>query len=929
MIDVNNPELEDQEPEFESPLDELMEGETEDLIEQDDGSVEIPLDSMGQEPQAFDSNLADFLSESELTAIADELLELVEHDQQSRKKRDEQYEDGIRRTGLGDDAPGGAQFSGASKVVHPVLAESCIDFAARAVKELLPAKGPVKINSDGDLPLPEEMQAKALAKCLNDQFTRKIKEYRSVYEQKLTQLPLGGSQYTKFYVDRTKNRICAEFVPIDDLFIPFYATSFYDAERITHRQFLTRYEYESRVDSQQYRDVKLLDAIDPERSSSAVATDKIEGKELDGYNDDGVRSVYEIYTWQELDDDEFSQGSRAPYIISIDVHEQKVLSIYRNWEEQDPSREKLDWLVEDIFIPWRGAYGIGLPHLIGGLSAAATGSLRALLDSAHINNAPTLLKLKGSRISGQTQNVAVTQIAEIEGPVGIDDIRKYLMPMPFNAPSPVLFQLLGWLTDAAKGVVSTASEKIADATSNTPVGTTQALIEQGAIIFSSIHARLHNSQEKSFEIVIRLLKTYFPGELQQYGLQPQTLSMQNIRPVSDPHIFSEAQRYAQAQGVLQLAASDPELAGKYNKLELHRSILSLMKVTNVDRILPPAPPPPQPADPAGEMIAFMQNKPVVVAPQQDHFSHIAIHMNYLRNPMLGRNPVMVPITSKILDHLREHLGYFYATRLMQSAQQSQMQAQQNAMFMQQQGLMPLQPPPVEEVMAQASGQIVVQDMEAAQEALILIEEIAEFVRQNGPQDPNMAAVKYQTEIQKLDIERQRDKDIMDAELKAQQQAHRVEVDQINHALDAQKIENSKYADILRSETQKEIEQMRQMIEMQNNEASNRQKQLTDLMKNEDDNRTKIIIEQMKAELATFAQSMSEGKETPETARDDSPQMKRIEEMLAQAEKSKQEDRLGIIMQGLQEAIASARSPRVTIPLRNEAGDLIGARSELE
>lgn len=925
MIDIESPREEDSSEELELPVDDLLQ-ESPEFIEESDGGALFLLEDEPEEQQ-FDDNLADQISQNRLKIIASDLLDAIDRDKQARKKRDQQYEEGIRRTGLGDDAPGGAQFNGASKAVHPVLAESCVDFAARAIKELFPAKGPVRMESDGLLPPEVEAQTNALSKCLNEQFTRKIVEYRSVFEQKLTQLPLGGSQFTKFWFDSTKQRICAEFVPVDDIFLPFYANSFYDAERVTHRQYLTQFEFENRVDSGMYRDIKILSVLDPERSASATATDKIEGKELDGYNEDGARVVYEVYTWLSLKEDEISQGVRAPYIVSIDEHEQEIVSVYRNWDPTDPTRQKQEWIVEDTFIPWRGAYGVGLPHLIGGLSAAATGALRALLDSAHINNAPTLLKLKGSRISGQSQQVAVTQIAEIEGPVGVDDIRKYLMPMPFNAPSPVLLQLLGWLTDAAKGVVSTASEKIADATSNTPVGTVQALIEQGAVIFSSIHARLHFSQAKAFEIVLRLLKQYQPGELQKYGLTPESVDHLNVNPVSDPHIFSEAQRFAQMQGVMQLAASDPEMAQRYNKLELHRAMLTMMKVPNIDRFLPPPPPPPQPVDPAQEMILFVQNKPVVTDPQQDHFSHIVVHMNYLRDPMCGRNPVMVPITARVMDHLREHIGYFFAQRLMMSVQQSMMEHQQQSMMLSQQGL-PVSPPIAPETtMAQTSSQLVQQDIDIAQEALNILEDTAEFIRQNGPQDANMAAVKWQTEIQKMDIERQRDKDMMEASLKAQQEQRRAEVEQLRLMLDERKREFDEYISQMDIESKERIEELRQSIEVSNNESDNRQKQLTELLKNEDDNRTRLIVEEMKLAMNQLSESLTKTKE--EKTEDESPQLKQIEKILADIERTKADDRLAVIMDGLRETINSARAPRKTIPIRDEEGNMIGARSELE
>lgn len=859
------------------------------LEEQPDGSMLISFDQQSVIPPEFDDNLAEQLSERVLEGIANDLLQKIEVDKKARKKRDELYEEGIRRTGLGNDAPGGAQFSGASRVVHPVMAESCIDFAARAIKELFPAQGPVKIETEELLPSELQTQVKQLSYCLNNEFVHGIPEYRSIQEQVLTQLPLGGSQYVKFSPNLGDDKIDVEFVPIDDIFIPFDAPSFYSAHRQTHRIFLTQEMYDDRVEIGEYRDLRVIQlSLDPERSETSKANDRIEGKESPGMNEDGTRTVYDVYVKLSLADDAFTGGGRAPYIVSIDEFENKVVAIRRNWLEQDELRRKLDWIVEDTFIPWRGAQGIGLPHLIGGLSGAATGALRALLDSAHINNAPTLLKLKGSRINGSSQSVAVTQIADIEGPVGIDDIRKYLMPMPFNAPSPVLFQLLGWLTDAAKGVVSTASEKIADATSNTPVGTVQALIEQGAVIFSSIHARLHFSQAKKFEIVLRLLKNYFPQKLQAYGLNPQIVDMRGIHPVSDPRVFSEAQRFAQAQGVLQLAEKskeDPRI--QYNMYELHRSILSLMKVQNIDKILPP-PPQVQPVDPAQELIAIINNKSVITIPEMDHVSHIQAHIAYLKDPLCGGNSIMVPITVKILEHLKEHLAHFFAQRLQM-----------------------VQP-----------EQIVQQDMIVAGEILPIIQDADEFVRNTMmQQNPDMAMVKVQADANQKAMELQYEKQSTDAKFKLLQEENRRERTEFEHLLDIRKQEHNEMIDEIEQNRKEEVEKFAQQIELLKNEIDNQQKQTTELLKNHEDNQTAIVVEQIRQSMSQLNQ--------PQELPDTSQYMKELESIISRAKEAQLSEQISVMMEGLKEAINLSRAPRTTKAIRDENGKIVGARSELE
>lgn len=489
-------------------LDLDMDDVEQEIIEMEDGSVVINMQQVQKpsENPEFYANLAEMIDEATLDSLADEYLDLIEVDRESRKKRDEQYEEGIRRTGMGNDAPGGANFQGASKVVHPIMAEACVDFAANASRELLPSDGLVKGNIEGVSDMKKLDSAMRKVNFMNWQLTNQIEEYRDEMEQLFTQLPLGGSQYLKWRFDRDMCRPVPEWIPIDNILLPFASTNFYSSQRITEQQDITQDTFEQHVATGEYRDIEIYKAdLDIDKQTKAEkANDKIEGREEPIKNVDGLRRVYEITCYLKIEDDNITEGDRAPYMLTIDELSGKVLSLYRNWEAGDIKMKKLDWIVEYKFIPWRGAYGIGMPHLIGGLAAALTGSLRALMDTAHVNNSITMLKLKGGRIGGQTDRIEPTQVVEIEGSPGVDDVRKLAMPMPFNPPSTVLFQLLGWLTDAAKGVVKTSEGRIAEMNANTPVGTTQAMIEQGSKVFSSIHARLHRSQAKSLQILSRL-----------------------------------------------------------------------------------------------------------------------------------------------------------------------------------------------------------------------------------------------------------------------------------------------------------------------------------------------------------------------------------------------------------------------------------------
>ena len=671
--------------------DELDQDMPEGMVENEDGSVEVPLeldDSMIEElpdgsavvtlednlrgpdeDEDFYQNLADSdeIDSYDLNSIALRYLELIDKDKDARSLRDKQYEEGIKRTGMGNDAPGGAQFTGASKVVHPVMAEACVDFASRAIKELFPPNGPTRTKILGDVDKEKLAIAERKRDYMNWQLTEQIEEFRDEQEQMLTQLPLGGSQYIKMWYDEDKKRPCAEFVPIDNIILPFSAGNFYTSQRVTERQDITQWEFDQRVARGLYIDINYIRAsMSPEETKAEKANDKIEGRKDDAENIDGVRTVYHIYTWLELEGDSRTDGKMAPYILMVDELESKVVGLYRNWEEGDETLTKLDWLVEYKFIPWRGAYAVGLPHLIGGLSAALTGSLRALLDSAHINNAATMLKLKGAKISGQSQQVEVTQVAEIEGAPGVDDIRKIAMPMPFNPPSQVLMELMGFLDKAAKGVVTTAEEKIADINQNAPVGTTQALIEQGAVVFAAIHARLHDAQGRLLKILGRINRWYLDEQRKGEVVADLDIRKEDFKrntdviPVSDPAIFSETQRMAQMQAVLALMDKNPDL---FDRKAVIERFLKQMKVPEVNELMKGVPDP-EKRDAANENVAMAIGQAAYAYIEQDHLAHLQAHIDFAKNPVFGANPLIAPaFIPNAIEHIKQHLTLWYLNRM--------------------------------------------------------------------------------------------------------------------------------------------------------------------------------------------------------------------------------------------------------------------------
>lgn len=645
-----------------------IEGDDTEVTDTEDGGAIVSLKEEGDDEEEeapdkeFYRNLADSIPEGELSDVALELVDLIDRDKEARRKRDEQYEEGVRRTGAGEDAPGGAAFEGASRVVHPMLIEACIDFSARAMKELFPAQGPAKAFIPGDSTRDKLRKADRKTRMLNWQLTVQSPEFRGELEQLLTQVPLGGAQYLKVTWGEPRKRPCFLFVAIDDMFLPFAATNFYSSHRKTHRQYVTAAEFKERVQSGMYRDVELVpESAEPERSETDKATGKIEGREETTYNEDGLRTVYEVYTTAEFDVD---GETNAPYIITIDGPTDKVLAVYRNWSEDDDSREELQWFVEFPFVPWRGAYPIGLTHMIGGLSAASTGALRALLDSAHINNSQTMLKLKGAGVGGQTLDIQPTQILEVEGSLNVDDVRKLAMPLPYPPPSPVLFQLLGFLIEAGKGVVRTTLDDVPDTNPNMPVGTALARIEQGLVVFSAIHARLHNAMAGVLRILHRLNGLYLDdadtkeeaGE--ELARRADFLGPLDVVPVSDPNIFSEMQRFAQAQAVAQRAAAMPAL---YKARNVEEYLLETLKVPNAKNLLIDATEPKE-QNAINENVSATLGRPILAFPEQDHVAHLKAHLSYMVSPVLGFSPLIAPgFIPVMLGHLKEHVALWYAS----------------------------------------------------------------------------------------------------------------------------------------------------------------------------------------------------------------------------------------------------------------------------
>ena len=773
---------------------EFLDDKNSEVRDTEDGGAIIRLENEEENQSNLEhfANIVEEVDPALLKEAVNDLLEKIDRDKEAREKRDKLYEEGLRRTGLGDDAPGGAQFTGANKVVHPMLVEACVDFSARFMKEIFPPNGPVKSKIYGQKDKEKVDKAERKATFMNWQTTEQMPEFRSELEQLSTQLPLGGGQYMKFMWNNQHRRPQAEFVPIDDVYLPFAATNFYSAERKTHVQYITKMEYERRVRAGMYIDVDLGYPDDPEFSKASIANDKIEGRKSTSYNEDGLRTIFEIYTFLDFDE------GVSPYILSVDKSTGKALALYRNWEQDDPNHKELDWIVEFPFVPWRGAYPIGLTHMIGGLSGAATGALRALLDSAHIQNIPTLLKLKGGP-GGQTINLQPTEVVEMEGGALIDDVRKLAMPMPFNPPSPTLFQLLGFLVDAGKGVVQTSFEKLSDQNPNQPVGTTMALIEQGMVVFSSIHSRLHNSMARCFKILHRINSAYLTEEdieAQDAGIEIEPADFDgplDVVPVSDPAIFSETQRFAQIQAIMQRAGALPQM---YDMRKVEELFLRTLKVP-ADEVLQPLPAT-ENMDPVSENVAATMGRPIYVMPQQDHMAHIMTHMAFLKSPLFGSNPVIVKtFLYPMATHLRDHLLNYYLVEAHNAVDEASKQ-----------GLIPDEATEQTKVIIQVQ-QFIEQQLGAFGQELAQIDQAAQQFRPQPPMPPDSSMQVAQ----------------LNAQIQGQALQQRAQVDQARIQLDQQKLQIQQQNDAAKLTDQQQAraeklqaEQFRQMAESQRTAA---------------------------------------------------------------------------------------------------------------
>ena len=767
-----NPDIVDQSKQIEIPpeeqtFDEQLAEALEVTLADDEIIIAEPEEETMEVP--FDANIAEYLDESELNVIANKLISSINGDKESRKEWEKTYTDGLKYLGMRFDEQRSQPFEGSSGVIHPILAESVTQFQAQAYKELLPAQGPVKTQIVGARTPEIEMQAERVAEFMNFYIMNEMPEYDPDLDQLLFYLPLSGSAFKKVYYDAALRRPISKFVPAEDLLVPYEATDLLTAERVTHVVSMSRNEIKKLQLSGFYSNIDLTGDDVIIRDDVAKEIDEIQGIDP-SYGDDEERKIYEVHTiaeiegFEDLDENGDPTGLKIPYIITIDEQSNKVLSIRRNYEPNDPLKNKINYFVQYKFLPGLGFYGLGLSHMIGGLSKATTSILRQLIDAGTLANLPAGFKARGIRIRDEASPLQPGEFRDIDAPGGA--LRDALMPLPYKEPSNVLFQLLGLLVQSGQRFASIADMNVGDMNAAMPVGTTVALLEKGTKVMSAIHKRLHYSQRTEFKILAKVFSEFLPPVYPyETGSGQREIKAQDfdkrvdVIPVSDPNIFSMSQRVVMAQELLQMVQSNPEIHGPLGIYEAYRRMYAALGVDNIDALLQPPPDTtPKPVDAGIENSGLLQGMPATAFPNQNHQAHIEAHKSLFLTQAVQMNP---QLQSVVIAHVMQHLQ-FLANQIAQQQMPPEMQQQ-----IQQMSQQAMQMDPQSQMAIQQQIQSMIESMSSP----ILAQLSAEFLQSVQP--PQQVDPLVQIRQQELGL---RDKEIefKNAQFQAKEQQDAME-----------------------------------------------------------------------------------------------------------------------------------------------------------
>ena len=671
------------------------------ITENEDGSIDINFDPRKQPLDAGGdhfANLADVLDDNVLNPIGAELIDDYTDYKSSRDDWERTYTNGLDLLGFRYERRT-QPFRGASGATHPVLAEAVTQFQALAYKELLPAEGPVRTQIVGLVTPERQQQADRVREYMNYQIMDVMKEYEPEFDQMLFYLPLSGSTFKKVYFDSVLNRPVSQFIQAEDLVVPYTATSLEDAEAIIHVLKVTENNLRKQQVSGFYKDIELTPVDDITTSSQLdEAKRRIEG--VRKTQDADMFTLLEFHTYLDIEGFEDMDprtgeptGIKLPYIVTVEEASRKILSIRRNWQPNDPKKEKIQYFVHFKFLPGLGFYGFGLIHMIGGLSRTATTALRQLIDAGTLSNLPAGFKTRGIRVRDDSQPIQPGEWRDVDAPGG--NLKDSFMPLPFKEPSQTLLALMGVVVKAGQRFASIADMQVGDGNQQAAVGTTVALLERGSRTMSAIHKRIYAALKQEFGLLATQFKNNLPPEYpydvvggQRQIKQADFDDKVDIIPVADPNIFSQTQRISLAQTEMQLAASNP---GIHNTYEVYRNMYEALGVKDIDKILV-RPQPPQPKDPALEHIDALAGKPFQAFPGQDHRAHITSHISFMATNMAKNSPiVMASLEKNIFEHIsimaQEQSEIEFKNEIQQlqmmNQQMQQMGVQQNPQAMQQ------------------------------------------------------------------------------------------------------------------------------------------------------------------------------------------------------------------------------------------------------
>jgi len=627
------------------------------------------------QPEDFFSNIADTVDDRALKQLASDLITEYQNDKESRKEWEQTYTSGLDLLGF-KYKERQQPFRGASGVTHPLLAEAVTQFQAQAYKELLPSDGPVKTQVVGLNNQQVEEQSTRVKDYMNYLIMDKMEEYTPEFDQMLFYLPLAGSTFKKVYYDAMLERAVSKFIPAEDLVVPYYATNLKEAPRITHVIKQSENDLLKKMSSGFYREVELQK---PQKKD-----DKVQDKynELEGIKavqtTDSIYTILEMHVDLDLSDyiaenEEDKINIKIPYIVTIEESTRQILSIYRNYKEDDPKFIRKEYFTHFKFLPGLGFYGFGLIHMIGGLSRTATFALRQLLDAGTLSNLPAGFKARGMRIRDDDQPIQPGEFRDVDAPGG--NIRDQFQLLPFKEPSTTLFNLLGFCVDAGKRFASIADTQVGEGNQQAAVGTTIALLERGSRVMSAIHKRCYYAMKEEFSLLAKVIQEYLPNEYPYavYGGERMIKLVDfddrvDIVPVADPNIFSMSQRVTLAQTQLQIAQSNPAI---HNMHEAYRRVYEALGAKQIPDLLKPQDRP-VPKDPGLENMEAMQMKPLTAFLEQDHDAHIAAHSAFMRTRMVQINP---PVYANLQGHISQHVSMKASTEINNIMQQDPQMAQ--------------------------------------------------------------------------------------------------------------------------------------------------------------------------------------------------------------------------------------------------------------